>query len=112
MAASTDVCLTADKTVPISEEETRDESSLGVCGQTNLSIAVVLNQEDRDRLESEKTLVTEFKQMKLEKDAQKNWDLFYKRNTTNFFKDRHWTTREFEELSVCREVRKTTTQYV
>ena len=24
--------------------------------------------------------------------------MFYKRNQTNFFKDRHWTTREFEEL--------------
>ncbi|XP_053744346.1 tRNA N(3)-methylcytidine methyltransferase METTL6 [Synchiropus splendidus] len=43
-------------------------------------------------------LVSAFKQMKLEKDAQKNWDLFYKRNSTNFFKDRHWTTREFQEL--------------
>uniref|UniRef100_UPI0031B8B38C tRNA N(3)-methylcytidine methyltransferase METTL6 n=1 Tax=Homo sapiens TaxID=9606 RepID=UPI0031B8B38C len=36
-------------------------------------------------------------------EAQKNWDLFYKRNSTNFFKDRHWTTREFEELRSCRE---------
>ena len=34
--------------------------------------------------------MTEFKANKLELDAQKNWDLF--------FKDRHWTTREFEEL--------------
>ncbi|XP_069814422.1 tRNA N(3)-methylcytidine methyltransferase METTL6 isoform X2 [Dendropsophus ebraccatus] len=49
------------------------------------------------------TLVSEFKQIKLEKEAQKNWDLFYKRNSTNFFKDRHWTTREFEELKGCRE---------
>lgn len=43
-------------------------------------------------------LVTEFKANKLEVEAQKNWDLFYKRNETNFFKDRHWTTREFQEL--------------
>lgn len=43
-------------------------------------------------------LVTEFQATKLEKDAKKNWDLFYKRNTTKFFKDRHWTTREFLEL--------------
>ncbi|KAI8846614.1 S-adenosyl-L-methionine-dependent methyltransferase, partial [Chytridium lagenaria] len=33
------------------------------------------------------------------KEAAKNWDNFYKRNTTNFFKDRHWTAREFEELA-------------
>ncbi|KAM4029538.1 tRNA N(3)-cytidine methyltransferase METTL6 [Anomaloglossus baeobatrachus] len=49
------------------------------------------------------TLVSQFKQLKLEKEAQKNWDLFYKRNSTNFFKDRHWTTREFEEFKACRE---------
>lgn len=48
--------------------------------------------------------MSDFKQQKLEKEAQKNWDLFYKRNSTNFFKDRHWTTREFEELRSCREV--------
>ncbi|KAG0174097.1 Methyltransferase-like protein 6 [Apophysomyces sp. BC1034] len=36
---------------------------------------------------------------KYKKEASKNWDLFYKRNTTKFFKDRHWTDREFEELS-------------
>ncbi|XP_066441332.1 tRNA N(3)-methylcytidine methyltransferase METTL6 isoform X2 [Eleutherodactylus coqui] len=53
--------------------------------------------------QSDIRLVSEFKQLKLEKEAQKNWDLFYKRNSTNFFKDRHWTTREFEELKTCRE---------
>lgn len=42
--------------------------------------------------------VSEFMQVKLEKDAKKNWDLFYKRNGDRFFKDRHWTTREFTEL--------------
>ncbi|XP_028835828.1 tRNA N(3)-cytidine methyltransferase METTL6 isoform X4 [Denticeps clupeoides] len=47
--------------------------------------------------------VSEFRRRKLEEDAQKNWDLFYKRNTTNFYKDRHWTTREFAELKACRE---------
>lgn len=40
----------------------------------------------------------DFKKNKLEIDAKRNWDIFYKRNTTNFFKDRQWTTREFEEL--------------
>ncbi|XP_051922461.1 tRNA N(3)-methylcytidine methyltransferase METTL6 isoform X3 [Hippocampus zosterae] len=50
----------------------------------------------------EQHLVSAFKQMKLEREAQKNWDLFYKRNATNFFKDRHWTSREFDELKTCR----------
>ncbi|XP_056376664.1 tRNA N(3)-methylcytidine methyltransferase METTL6 [Hyla sarda] len=54
-------------------------------------------------VQNDAVLVSEFKQLKLEKEAQKNWDLFYKRNSTNFFKDRHWTTREFEELKACRE---------
>lgn len=62
-----------------------------------------LTQEEMEKLGGE-VLVSDFKQIKLEKEAQKNWDLFYKRNTTNFFKDRHWTTREFEELKACREV--------
>lgn len=53
---------------------------------------------------AEQNLVSAFKQMKLEREAQKNWDLFYKRNATNFFKDRHWTSREFDELKTCRQV--------
>ncbi|CAG8435746.1 6216_t:CDS:2 [Diversispora eburnea] len=36
---------------------------------------------------------------KYKKEASKNWDLFYKRNTTNFFKNRNWIGREFTELS-------------
>ncbi|XP_030638323.1 tRNA N(3)-cytidine methyltransferase METTL6 [Chanos chanos] len=62
-----------------------------------------LTEEELEKLKNDRVLVSEFKQQKLEKEAQKNWDLFYKRNTTNFFKDRHWTTREFEELKACRE---------
>lgn len=42
--------------------------------------------------------MSQFLQEKLEKDAKKNWDLFYKRNGDRFFKDRHWTLREFQEL--------------
>lgn len=64
-----------------------------------------LTLEEMEKLGGE-VLVSDFKQIKLEKEAQKNWDLFYKRNTTNFFKDRHWTTTEFEELKACREVSK------
>ena len=57
-----------------------------------------LTEEEHLKLSADTTTVSAFKQDKLEKEAQKSWDLFYKRNKTNFFKDRHWTTREFEEL--------------
>ncbi|CAI9733977.1 Hypothetical predicted protein [Octopus vulgaris] len=57
-----------------------------------------LSPEDIAKLEKDQKLVSEFKQNKFERDACKNWDLFYKRNTTKFFKDRHWTTREFKDL--------------
>ncbi|TSK16115.1 Methyltransferase-like protein 6 [Bagarius yarrelli] len=62
----------------------------------------ILSEDELQKLKNDQVLVSNFKQQKLEIDAQKNWDLFYKRNTTNFFKDRHWTTREFEELQSCR----------
>lgn len=79
------------------------ENVVNFLGQSTKSSSRVLTQEEMDKLGGE-VLVSDFKQIKLEKEAQKNWDLFYKRNTTNFFKDRHWTTREFEELKACREV--------
>lgn len=58
-----------------------------------------LAQEERECLESQdRRLVTEHKAKMLEKEASKHWDLFYKRNETRFFRDRHWTTREFSDL--------------
>ena len=57
-----------------------------------------LTDSEKTKLDKDVNLVSTFKQNKLESEAQKNWDLFYKRNTTNFFKDRHWITREFPEL--------------
>lgn len=55
--------------------------------------------EEQELLEKQNSrLITEFKASQLEKDARRNWDLFYKRNDTRFFRDRHWTTREFQEL--------------
>lgn len=43
----------------------------------------------------ERQQVSVFKQNQFDKNAAKYWDQFYKRNTNNFFKDRHWTLREF-----------------
>jgi methyltransferase-like protein 6 len=50
-------------------------------------------------LSKDKQLVSDFKKNKLELEAKKNWDLFYRRNKANFFKDRYWTFREFDELN-------------
>ena len=63
---------------------------LKVCKITSLLLIVFLQNSK---------LVSDFKSGKLEAEAKKMWDLFYKRNNVNFFKDRHWTFREFEELS-------------
>lgn len=58
-----------------------------------------LTEEERLKLEAQNSrMVSDFQAKKLEQHCKKNWDLFYKRNETNFFKDRNWTTREFEEL--------------
>lgn len=58
-----------------------------------------LSEEEIQRLEAQNSrLVPAFKAAKLEKEAKRHWDIFYKRNETKFFKDRHWTTREFQEL--------------
>ncbi|KXJ23335.1 Methyltransferase-like protein 6 [Exaiptasia diaphana] len=57
-----------------------------------------LTDDERSKLDKDTTMISDFKREKLEKEAIKNWDLFYKRNSANFFKDRHWTTREFQEL--------------
>lgn len=43
--------------------------------------------------------VSEFRAAKFQSESRKHWDIFYKRNGDKFFKDRHWTTREFTELA-------------
>lgn len=40
---------------------------------------------------------------KFEKNAKRNWDIFYKNNKNNFFKDRHYIDREFIEISKIKE---------
>lgn len=62
-------------------------------------VAKCLTDGEKRKLEEQNSrLVSDFQAVQLEKNAKKHWDLFYKRNEVKFFKDRHWTTREFEEL--------------
>ena len=42
--------------------------------------------------------ISDFWHQKYRKDLGKNWNLFYKRNETRFFRDRHWIPQEFPEL--------------
>ncbi|CAG8718006.1 9766_t:CDS:2, partial [Funneliformis mosseae] len=53
----------------------------------------------QEMLKNDKKLVPQFWVNKYKNEASRNWDLFYKRNTTKFFKNRHWIGREFNELS-------------
>ena len=60
--------------------------------------ARALSKEEERALLRDCQCVSEFKKNKLENEAKRNWDIFYKRNSTHFFKDRHWIVREFPEL--------------
>ncbi|CAB0010685.1 unnamed protein product [Nesidiocoris tenuis] len=69
--------------------------------QSYSSTSKVLSEADIELLNKQNSrLVTDFASMRLEKDAKKHWDYFYKRNENRFFKDRHWIMREFPELEV------------
>ncbi|XP_054271636.1 tRNA N(3)-methylcytidine methyltransferase METTL6 [Macrosteles quadrilineatus] len=58
-----------------------------------------LTNEEIEKLQRQNSrMISDFVAKKLNSESKKHWDLFYKRNETRFFKDRHWTTREFEEL--------------
>ncbi|XP_054738661.1 tRNA N(3)-methylcytidine methyltransferase METTL6 [Anastrepha obliqua] len=79
--------------------ESSDSNSVGLLKDVFTTADKCLTDEEKSRLKAQDTrLVPEFKAKMLEDQAQRHWDIFYKRNETNFFKDRRWTTREFEEL--------------
>ncbi|XP_065367776.1 tRNA N(3)-methylcytidine methyltransferase METTL6 [Calliphora vicina] len=71
-----------------------------------------LTDDEKQKLtEQNKRLIPEFKARQLEAQAQKHWDLFYKRNETRFFKDRRWTTREFQELIQEGQINESTQEF-
>ena len=90
--------MAASNCSDLSQHVPTDSPAMLPCQQT-VHTARTLTEEESAKLEHQNSrIVPTFKQEKLEKEAQKHWDVFYKRNTTKFFKDRHWTTREFEDL--------------
>ncbi|XP_050302591.1 tRNA N(3)-methylcytidine methyltransferase METTL6 [Anthonomus grandis grandis] len=67
--------------------------------QSDCTETKTLTPEESRALEYQNSrVVSDHKANLLEIQAKKHWDLFYKRNETRFFRDRHWTTREFSEL--------------
>lgn len=79
--------------------ETDEVERVGENGDIFIHRLKELSDEEKQRLEAQNSrLISESKAARLEKDAQRHWDIFYKRNETKFFRDRHWTTREFQEL--------------
>ena len=52
-----------------------------------------------DVLAQNRRVSTPFMIEKTQRDAGRAWDKFYKANEDRFFKNRHWTDREFEAVS-------------
>ncbi|KAG6459707.1 hypothetical protein O3G_MSEX011555 [Manduca sexta] len=79
--------------------ETDEDLSVAPNGDIFVHRLKELTEEEKQRLEAQNSrIIPESKAAKLEREAKRHWDIFYKRNETKFFRDRHWTTREFQEL--------------
>ena len=67
----------------------------------------------KSTLESDSHIIDEKIYTKYEEDARRCWDIFFKQNKTNFYKDRHYIDREFgltekiEELKQSKDRRLT-----
>lgn len=61
------------------------------------SKALTAEEEEKLKLQNSR-LISAYQANKINIESKKHWDLFYKRNDTRFFKDRHWTLREFKEI--------------
>ena len=97
--------MQSDKITESAENEEKDQSAtpekLQYFNMTNDMI-----EEAKKIISNDAKPVNDFWYSKYEKDAKKNWDVFYKNNKTNFFKDRHYIDREFHELSLLKDSNK------
>uniref|UniRef100_A0A1I7YSC1 PXA domain-containing protein n=1 Tax=Steinernema glaseri TaxID=37863 RepID=A0A1I7YSC1_9BILA len=83
--------------IGINNEMPIEEIPDAAVDSSTTSLPRALTDEERRKLDSE-VPVSEFQRAKLEREAQKNWDKFYLRNKDNFFKDRHWSRTDLENL--------------
>ena len=79
------------------------QSSQSVVRASKLFISLPPTTMDADAYRSAQTQsgVSKFWAEKYARDSSKSWDKFYKRNKTNFYKDRHWTTKEDTDGFTC-----------
>ncbi len=64
-----------------------------------------MEQEAKKIIEENEEILEEQTLTKFLNSQDKNWEKFYKFNKTNFFKDRHYILREFNELAEDHRVR-------
>lgn len=57
-----------------------------------------MRHQAESQLSNDQTSLSPFIYTKFEKQASKMWNDFYKHNSTNFYKDRHYLIKEFSEM--------------
>lgn len=83
-------------------DDAKDSIKLKISQETEIVVSETKEKQRRDweakqQLQND-CLVPSAQPEKWILEAQRNWDIFYKNNQTNFFKDRHWLDREFKVL--------------
>lgn len=85
-----------DESLKETVKEAKDSSNTKNSKNCNDNLDNHFDSKDRDINKK----ISDFWHRKYRQDLGKNWNLFYKRNETRFFRDRHWIPREFPELLV------------
>ncbi|KAH8738723.1 hypothetical protein FG386_000514 [Cryptosporidium ryanae] len=78
------------------KDESKDFYDSDVARKFELTREII--QEAQNIIDSDKDTIPVFWKEKYINESTINWDKFYKRNSVNFFLDRHWIEKEFKEL--------------